>query len=452
MKEVPFRANDIRGKYPIEVNESLFYHVGLVIPKVLKVKKIAIGRDIRISSNSLFSMLVEGLNHAGCDVIDLGLCDTPYTYFISGKYNLPCCMITASHNTKEYNGLKIVNSKAVPINEKQIKSLLSELKKIKHPHTHKLKEGKISFLDKRKEYLKFLFSQIDKKQLQPLKIVVDCSNGMASTIVKSMFSQTPAKVSYINEAPNGLFPNHAPNPAINENLVQLQKAVKKQKADLGIIYDGDCDRVSFVDEKGMIIDPSITASIFTHHFLENKPEKVVRTMTSGQILKDTIENYGGSVVNAKVGHRFIKEAMIRTKAIFGSEPSGHYYFNSNFHADSGILASLMFYYLVSKAKAPVSLVKHTFEKYFSLGEINYSVKDRDKTYKKLVSMIKSHKPDKQSNLDGYFAQKTNEEGNTTYTTIRKSNTEPVIRVTIESDSKQCALQFKKGVESIIKHS
>lgn len=448
MKEVSFKANDIRGLYPKEINEPLFYHIGQILPQILKTKKVAIGRDIRLSSNSLFSMLCEGINHSGCDVLDLGLCDTPYTYFISGKYKIPCLMITASHNPKEYNGLKIINSDAVPINDKQISLLVKKLQNIKHIETKK--EGKIIHFNKKNEYINFVLSKVNKKELSNIKIVVDCSNGMASFVMKEIFSHTPAEIVYINEHMDGLFPAHVPNPAMKENLKQLQEKVIKEKADLGIIFDGDCDRVAFVDEKGEIIDSSISASIFAHYFLNNKPSAIVHTETASLVLKDTIEMYGGLPIAARVGHRFIKESMIKKRAIFGAEPSGHYYFGMNYYADSGLIGALLFYNIISQIKSPVSLLRKTFDKYFSLGEINYKVKNREISFKKLKSFIKSTKPNIESNLDGYSAVKINTNGKTMHVTIRKSNTENYIRVTIESDCIKCAKQFKREVDNILK--
>ncbi len=445
MKEL-FKANDIRGLYPSEVNDELFYHIGLALPKILRTKKVAIGRDIRLSSNSLFSELAEGLNDQGMDVLDLGLCDTPYTYFISGKYKLPCLMITASHNPEDYNGLKIILPNVHTLTDKQVKTLLKEIKIVKS----KKKAGKIIYYNKKKEYLEFLLKQADKKFFSQLKIVIDCSNGMAETIVPAVFSKTSADVVYINKKSDGLFPAHFPNPAVKENLRQLQDTVLAEKANLGIMFDGDCDRVAFIDELGEIIDPSITASIFTHYLLQKELGNIVYNTSAGRIFPETIKLYGGTPILALLGHRFMKKAMRKSKAIFGAEYTGHYYFKSNWEADSGIIAALLFYEIASRIKTPLSLLRKTFEKYYSLGEINYKVADREAAFKKVVSFIKSCKPDWEKSFDGYAASKKNQFGETTYATIRKSNTENLIRITIESTSRACAEEFKREMNRILK--
>jgi phosphomannomutase len=450
MEEVLFRANDIRGIYPTEISDELFYHLGLALPSIIKSKKIAIGRDIRLSSNSLFSEIAEGLTQQGIDVLDLGLCDTPYTYFIAGAQKLPCLMVTASHNPKDYNGLKIILPQVHTLNDNQIAALVKAVKTAKKKSVKK--QGTIKKYDKRNEYRDFLLKQINKKSLAALKIVIDGSNGMAETIAPLLYAKTPAEIVWINKKADGTFPAHAPNPAISENLAQLQAAVLKNKADLGIMYDGDCDRVAFVDEQGMIIDSSITASIFTHYLLEKYPHsKIVHTTTSSLIFPETIRLYGGKPVVAKVGHRFMKDAMRKEKATFGAEPSGHYYFKSNFAADSGMLASLLFYEILSHAKAPASLLRKTFDKYYSLGEINFKVKDRQATYNKIVSFIKSCQPEWESSVDGYAASKKNQFGDITHATVRISNTESLVRLTVEATSLHCAEQFLSTIKEMMKN-
>ncbi|HVY01486.1 MAG TPA: phosphomannomutase/phosphoglucomutase [Candidatus Nanoarchaeia archaeon] len=443
MKEVPFKANDIRGLYPKEVNEKLFYNVGKAIPCIISSNKIAIGMDIRLSSKSLFNSLSKGLMELGVSVLDLGYCDTPYTYFISGKYKIPVCMITASHNPKQYNGLKIVNKGCIPLSEEQISHLLEVLDKEEYGKSKN--KGKIKKFNKQKEYAHFLLSQIKGKELSKMKVVVDCSNGMASFVVPLVLSKIPIEVIYINKKPDGNFPAHVPNPAIPSNMKQLQQAVLEEKADLGIIYDGDCDRVAFVDNKGSIVSSSTVASILAHYYLDKSPgSKVVHTVNMSINLQESIRTYSGVPIMAQIGQRMMKAAMIKNKAILGAEYSGHYYFKDFWYADSGILASLIFYSILSELKTPLSLISKNFSKYHSTGEINYSVKDRERSFTNVRRYFKALNPVQEILLDGYAA--VLKDG---YVTLRKSNTENVIRVTLESKNLHFLQSIKRDIDRII---
>lgn len=443
MKEVPFKANDIRGLYPKEVNEELFYNVGKAIPQILKSKKIAVGMDIRLSSNSLFNSLAKGLTESGVTVLNLGYCDTPYTYFISGEYNLPSLMITASHNPKQFNGLKFVHPKCVPLSDKEISLMLNILEKEEFQLSKS--KGKIVKYNKQKEYSKFLIKQINLKNLSKMKVVVDCSSGMADFVVPSVLSKIPIEVVYINKKPDGSFPNHVPNPAIPENMKQLQQAVLKEQADLGIIYDGDCDRVAFVDDAGALVSSSTVASILAHYYLDKKPgSKIVHTVNMSINLQESIKTYSGVPIMAEIGQRMMKAAMIKNKAVLGAEYSGHFYFKDFWYADSGILTSLIFYSILSELKTPLSLISKNFNKYHSTGEINYSVKDRERAFTNVKRYIKALNPIKEILLDGYAA--VLKDG---YLTLRKSNTENVIRVTIESKDNHFLHSIKRDIDRII---
>lgn len=449
-KEALFKANDIRGVYPSEINDELFYHLGLTIPEIIKSKKIAIGMDIRLSSPSLFSELTEALNDQGVDVYDLGLCDTPYTYFIAGKYKLPCLMITASHNPAEFNGLKIILPGVKTLTDSQVEMLDKKLNTAKKKNLRKV--GRIVKYNKHNEYMRYILRNINKKSLMPLKVAIDCSNGMAETILPALLKSTPAEVVWINRKADGLFPAHLPNPANTGALKQLQEAVMKEKADFGMMFDGDCDRVAFVDETGTVMDASITASIFTHYLLEKEPEPrspIVYNDSASMIFPETISLYGGQPLRAKLGHRFMKQAMRDNKALFGAEYTGHYYFKSNFEADSGIIAGMLFYEIISKIKAPCSLLRKTFEKYYSVGEVNFHVRNRDESFKQVVDFIKSFKPDSESEFDGYSIMKKNDAGDTIHATVRKSNTEDVLRVTIESTSRSYSEEFMKSIKELL---
>lgn len=444
INEEAFHSNDIRGIYPTEVNEALAYHLGGAFASQVKEKEIFVGRDDRVSSPSLAKALNEGILDAGKNVIYLGIVDTPQVYFATGKYNKPGLIITASHNPSEYNGIIVVNPGAQLVAFERLKKLAGAgWKKAK-------KRGKIIEKDVFDGYLKFIFNHIKSRKLKKMRIVVDAGNGVAGEFVNDIFSKTPAEIIPLFFEPQGEFPNHVPNPEIYANLADLQRAVIKHKADFGIAFDGDADRAAFVDEKGDVIAPSCTASLIAQRLLQQtkrKNERIIYTALSSRVLPETIKSAGGKGIPEKIGHAFLNAKMRKEKALFGAEEPGHYYYKSNFYADSAFITALIFYEIVSESKNKASNVIAPFRKYYKPGEINVRTDDKTSLTATLNTWCAARNPLKTEEFDGKTFFFTNY-----WINIRASMNEPLVRITLEADEESSGKKVEQDLRTFIKAS
>lgn len=439
MRDKAFKTNDIRGIYPIEINENLAYLIGKAIVHKYKPKKLVIGRDARASSPLLFSSIVKGILESGCEIIDIGLTSTPLFYFSVGETKADFgIMITASHNPGKYNGLKLVKKDVVPTTAKDIQ----DLKKIvfsKKKYVVSKEDAKISFLDLSEKYAKKLIkeSKIKKK----IKVVVDTGNGMAAPFFNKVFSKLPVSVIYINQKINMVSPKHEANPLKIETLKELQKEVKKNKASLGIAFDGDGDRVGFVDENGDIIPMDLITALISKRLLKRKGNaKIIYDLRSSNVVKETILENGGVPVEYKVGHSLIKTKMRKIDAVFAGEVSGHYYFKNFYFSDSPIYACILLLNEINNKT--ISEIIKPFKKYYKTPELNYKVIDREKKIKKIKEKYKSGKI---SNLDGIkivFKE--------WWFSVRCSHTEPYLRLNLEANTKELMQEKLKEIEDIIK--
>lgn len=434
-----FKAYDVRGVYPSQFNENDAKLIGNAFARFTKTKKIIVGRDMRISSNKIFKTFSQGISEAGVDILDLGLVSTDTIYYTSGKLNLPAVMITASHNPKEYNGFKFCLEKAKPISEntglRQIKNLTKTYKNVK-------KIGKIFKKNVLQNYKKFALSFIDKKQIKPLRIVIDAGNGMAGKIVPLFFNKLPLKIIPLYFKLDGNFPNHLANPIERKNLRNLIKKIKTKKVDLGIAFDGDADRALFVDEQARPISGAIITAIIAKNILiKNPKEKIIYDLRCGHIVPETIKKYKGKPIIVRVGHSFIKATMKKNKAIFGGELSGHYYYRDNFYADSGIITALIILEILSKSNQKMSQIVKAFQKYYQIEETNFKVADKDK---KIREIKKKYSDGKQFELDGISVEYKN-----WWFNVRASNTEPVLRLNLEANTKKLMLEKKKELSQAI---
>ena len=422
MKEVAFHANDIRGLYPKEIDENIAREVGFAFSHYMEAKKIFVARDCRLSSKSLSDSLIKGVIESGCDVIDLGLMDTTGLYFATGKYSSPGIMITASHNPPEYNGMICVKPGALPIGGQELKGLKDY---IHAPKSNK--PGKVYNKDITKEYEKHVISQIKTKNLRPLHIVIDAGNGMAGKYAEDIFSNLPCKFIPLFFKQDGRFPNHLPDTAISSNLNKLMEKVKKENASFGVAYDGDADRASFVDERGEIVPASCVASIFSENILKKIKGPIVHTALSSQIVSETITKNGGTPLAEKIGHTFMKSRMRKEEAVFGAEESGHYYFKSNYYADSGLISSLLMYEILSEEKKPLSVIASKFKKYYKPEGIEIRTSDRKELAEKIKKWCESRGENTKEEFDGITYKY--KDG---WINVRASNTEPVVRINLES--------------------
>ncbi|MEK6808367.1 MAG: phosphomannomutase/phosphoglucomutase [Nanoarchaeota archaeon] len=435
-----FKAYDVRGIYPKELNEESAYNIGRAFADYTKAKEILIGRDMRLSSDTLFLALSKGITKQGANVVDIGIVSTPMCYFSSGYLRaMASIMITASHNPKDYNGFKFMRANAIPIGE------MTGLKDIEMIYTSNkfkriTKNGNIRKRDIANEYAKHVLSFIEVKKIKPLNIVIDTANGMGSKEVSLVYSKLPCNVTKLYFELDGRFPNHPADPLKEENTIALQKNVLKQKADLGIAFDGDADRVFFIDENGENIPSYIITCLIAKEFLKLMlNQKIIYDIRSSRIVDETVRRLGGIAIMCRVGHTFMKEQLRMQDAVFGGELSGHFYFRENYYADSGIITSLKVMEILSKENKPFSELIRPLKIYYQSGEINSTVADKDT---KIRLLAKKYSNGKISYLDGIRVDFGH-----WWFNVRPSNTEPLLRLNLEAKTKGL---MKNKMEEVLK--
>lgn len=430
-----FHAYDIRGIYNVYFNKEDVYKIGFFLPELLNATKVLIGRDVRISSPEIREYLIKGITDSGADVYDLGLTTTPMVYFATGKYGYNASVqITASHNSKEYNGLKISKESALPVGFDTGLGTLKEWIETRQV-TPSNNKGVVHFKDIKEEYVSFLLQY--KKDLSSLNIGIDTSNGMAGLLIKDVLGNDSKRVHYIFDELDGTFPNHEPNPLVPENIVDLQKLVKEKVCDIGVIFDGDADRVMFVDEAGRFISPDLMIAVIGHYFLEEKGLKgnVLQDIRSSKAVGEYLEPMGATVHTWRVGRAFAAHKLREIDGIYGGELAGHYYFKDFFYSDSGIMASLIILGVLAKMKEAGKLVSEVIAgivKYQNSGEINFRIEKK----KEAMDVVRDYFTSTEKALvsldfDGYRV-----EFKEWWFNIRPSNTEPYLRFLAEASSKE----------------
>ncbi|MFP5298136.1 MAG: phosphomannomutase/phosphoglucomutase, partial [Actinomycetota bacterium] len=371
-----FKAYDIRGVYPDELDEGTAARIGWAFATFTEAPRVVVGRDMRVSSPSLSRAFAGGAVAAGAEVVDIGEVSTDALYFASGRLDLPGAMFTASHNPARYNGLKMCRAQAVPIGSdsgmEEIRRLASE----EAPSDLPLDAG-VTENDVLHDYADHCRSFLDGSLLRSLKVAIDAGNGMAGKTVPLVFGDLPFEVVPLFFELDGTFPNHPANPIEPENLVDLQRAVTEQGCDIGIAFDGDADRMFIVDEKGATVSGSVTTALIAERLLKKHPgETVLYNLICSWAVPEVIEENGGKPMRTRVGHSFIKQIMAETGAIFGGEHSAHYYFRDNFRADSGMIAAMLVLEALSASERPLSEMLDPYDRYFQSGEINSEVHDQ----------------------------------------------------------------------------
>ncbi len=442
-----FKAYDIRGVYPDTLNEEIACKIGRAFTYFLKAKNIIVGSDMRISSPKLSKALMKGITEQGANAIFIGEVCTDAVYFASGFLNKPGAMFTASHNPPQYNGVKLCREKAIPINEntgiQSIKQIVDSKEYLKSKIKNK---GKIIKKDILKDYVGHVRKFINTKKLRKLKIAVDAGNGMAGKVVPLVYKGLPAKIVPLYFKLDGNFPNHPADPSKSENLVQLQKTVRGAKCDFGMAFDGDADRIFFVDENGNVINSSLISSLIVKNILlKRNGAKIIHNVVCSKIVPETIMKYGGIPIIERVGHSFIKETMRQTKAVFACEHSAHYYYIDNYRADSGIITSLIVAEIVSKENKPLSKLLDEFRKYHTIEETNVEVKDKDAKLNEIESIYKKQNPKSVSKLDGITIEFEN-----WWFNVRPSNTEPLLRLNLEADNEELMEEKKMELIELMK--
>ena len=440
-----FRAYDIRGKYPRELNEEVTYKIGRAFVKFLRKKKlnIAVGQDMRLSSPKLFKALTDGITAEGANVINIGLATTPMLYFSTVRYGFDGGInITGSHTPGDSNGFKLVREKAIPISQEtgiqEIKKIVMEDKFEKKPL------GKISKKKILTDYINNALHSIDGQAIKELKIVIDTGNGMGGLVIPPLFKKLKCQIVPLYFELDGSFPHHIPNPLIAENLVDLQKEVSKNQADLGIALDGDADRVIFVDEKGKIISGDLITVLLARKLLKNNPgEKILYDVRSSCVVKEEIEKSGGVPIIFRVGHSFIKEKMRKANILFAGELSGHYYLRENYYIESPLIIILKVLEMLSEAEKPFSEIIQSLRRFFASGELNFKVQDKEKALKKIEERYQDAK--NIFHLDGLSVEYEN-----WWFNVRPSNTEDLLRLNLEAVTKELMEVKKKELTALIK--
>ena len=419
-----FKAYDVRGVVPDELDASIARRIGAAFAVWANLPAILLGRDSRISSPELAAAITEGATSVGVNVVDLGLASTDLVYFASGSLDLPAVMLTASHNPKNYNGLKFCMPGARPVGED---SGLREIRAIveRGDTPSAATKGTVSQRDLLVPYTEHVLSFVDVAAMRPMTVAVDTANGMGGLVVPAVMARLPVTLHHLYAELDGTFPNHPADPLDPENQKDLKAAVLEHHADVGLAFDGDADRVFLVDEKAEDVSGSLLTALVARAMLRQEPgAKVVHNLICSWIVPESIRAEGGVPIRTRVGHSFIKQVMAETGAIFGGEHSGHYYFRKNYRADSGLIAAVVAMGELSSAGEPLSHVLAPFRKYSDSGEINSRVDDPKAKVEQIATALVDGRQDR---LDGLTVEYPD-----WWFNVRPSNTEPLLRLNVEA--------------------
>ena len=437
-----FKAYDVRGIYPDEINEAIAKRVGNAFVRFTGASTVVVGHDMRPSSVPLSQAFIEGATMAGSDVVNVGLASTDLVYFAAGTLDAPAAMFTASHNPAQYNGIKLCRAGAAPVGES------TGLVQIKEAVASGLLEraeeaGEVREQSMLEDFAAHVRSFGDASVMRPLKVVADTANGMGGLVVPKVFEGLPFELEILFGELDGTFPNHPADPIQPENLVALQKAVLDSGADIGLAFDGDADRVFLVDDRGEPVSGSTTTAIVAKSMLARTPGgTVVHNLICSKTVPEVIRECGGVPVRTRVGHSFIKQVMAETNAIFGGEHSAHYYFRDNWRADSGSIAAIVVLEALSVAPIPLSELRKPFERYAASGEINTKVGDPNA----VIDAVETHFVGaEQDRLDGL----TVDLGDWWFN-LRPSNTEPLLRLNLEAADRAACDAHTEEVLALIR--
>jgi phosphomannomutase len=422
-----FKAYDVRGVVPDQLDADLARDIGAAFARITDGRPILIGRDCRLSSPELAAAIAEGVTSQGSDVVELGLASTDLLYFASGSLDLPGIMLTASHNPKQYNGLKFCQPGARPVGDE---TGLREIRAIVEAGVEPAAaRGSIEQRDLLPAYVDHVLRFVDVDAMRPLTVVVDTANGMGGLVVPAVLDRLPVAAHYLFPELDGTFPNHPADPLNPENQTDLRAAVLEHGADIGLAFDGDADRVFLIDEQAEDVSGSLLTAVVAVSMLRAEPgAKIVHNLICSWIVPETIRDHGGIPVRTRVGHSFIKQVMAETGAIFGGEHSGHYYFRENYRADSGLIAGVVMFGELSSSGGSLSALLQPYRRYFDSGEINSEVADQYGKIEELAALLADGRQDR---LDGLTV-----EYDDWWCNVRPSNTEPLLRLNVEARTKE----------------
>jgi phosphomannomutase len=418
-----FKAYDIRGLVPEELDADLAWKIGAAFARFAAAPTLLVARDMRPSGQALSEAFAAGAMNQGVDVVDLGLASTDLIYYAAGVLDAPGAMFTASHNPAGYNGIKLCLAGAAPVGEdtglREIKTMTEE------GVPSASSQGSLTSRNLLADYAEHVRSFVDTSALQPLRVVADCANGMGGYVAPEVFRGLPFDVTYLYPDLDGTFPNHPADPIQPENLRDLQAKVREVGADIGLAFDGDADRVFLVDEQGDSVSGSLTTALLAKGILAKSPgETILHNAICSKSVPEVIRECGGTPVRTRVGHSFIKQVMKETGAVFGGEHSAHYYFRDNYRADSGLIASLIVLEQLSVSGEPLSKLIEPLHRYAASGEINSTVEDPASVIETVAGTYSSLSQDR---LDGLTV-----DAGSWWFNLRPSNTEPLLRLNLEA--------------------
>jgi phosphomannomutase len=443
-----FKAYDIRGIYPTELDETVAYEVGRAFVAYLGARRIGVGRDMRVSSPALAAAFIDGARAQGADVVDYGLIGTDMLYYAVARDGLDGgAEITASHNPKDYNGMKLVARDALPLSgDRGIAEIRDLVLEGRTPPPGRprgtLEAGHV--LD---DYVRHVLSFIEVSAIRPFAAVLDAGNGIAGLVAPRLFDALPGRTVRLCFDVDGTFPNHEANPLIEANRRDLVERVVAERADLGIAWDGDADRCFFVDGRGEFVAGDFITALLAEAFLRKHPgAKIVYDVRASYAVKDTVARLGGVALMNRVGHAFFKKRMREEGAVFGGEVTGHYYFRDNFYADNGFIPALLILELMStKGQTLDALLAPLRARYFISGEINTRVRDMREVHAKLEALAARYADGRVSWMDGVSVEYPDWHFN-----VRPSNTEPLLRLNLEATTPELMAARRDEVLALIR--
>jgi len=448
MKPEIFKAYDVRGVYPTEVNEDTARSIGAsfiaYLGGCLKAKRIAVGRDMRLSSPALAAAFIDGATSQGADVVDYGMIATDMLYFAVARDRLDGgVQITASHNPKQYNGMKLVRQEAIPLSGEAGISDIRDMIAAGRLPPPAARRGAVTQKDTLDAYVQHVLSFIDPAIIRPFNVVLDAGSGMGGLVAPKLFDHLPCKTTRLSFDVDGRFPNHEANPLIEENRREIVARVVAEKADVGIAWDGDADRCFFIDGSGEFVSGDFITTLLAEAFLLKAPgATIIYDLRASYAVKDMVAQYGGAALMNRVGHAFFKTRMRETNAIFGGEVTGHYYFRDNFYADNGFIPALLILELLSQKGATMAeLLEPLRTKYFISGEINSTVDDAAAALARIEAQFADGEV---TRLDGISVDYERWHFN-----VRASNTEPLLRLNLGADSPELMEEKRDLVLGVI---
>lgn len=440
-----FKAYDIRGVAPEALTPEVAYRAGRAFAVFTQAKQFVLGYDMRMSTPALKEAFMQGANEQGVSIWDVGMVSTDAIYYAAGKWNVPGVMITASHNPKQYNGIKFCGAGAGAVGKE---SGLLEIEKLIKENTWPVSvtpsQATVAKKDLLHEYLDHVLSFVDSKDIKPLKVVADTGNGLGGSVLPELFKRLPQ----IDLIPmyfdlDGNFPNHPASPLEIENVQDAIAKVKETKADLGLAFDGDADRVFFIDEQGGRVTASFITAMIAEELLRRNPgASVVYNVVCSKIVPDTIEANGGEALKERVGHSFIKARMKQHHSVFGGEHSGHYYYRDNFFADSAMVTVVTVLELLSRSGQTLSALLNKYQKYVAIEETNSTVEDKTETLARLKSTYANAQIEEIDGISFTYPD--------FWFNVRPSNTEPLLRLNMEARTPELLTQKSAEILKVIR--